>query len=64
MIITNENKGMAKKLREETNIIYDEGYNQAIKDVLEYLSDRGFRESNYEITELTKWLSDRLQRRV
>ena len=55
---------MAKKLREETNIIYDEGYNQAIKDVLEYLSDRGFRESNYEITELTKWLSDRLQRRV
>ena len=28
----------------------------AYKDVLNYLSERGFRESNYEIIELTKWL--------
>ena len=28
----------------------------AYKDVLNYLSERGFRESNYEIRELTKWL--------
>ena len=28
------------------------------KEVLEYLSKRGFRESNYEIIELTKWLME------
>jgi len=29
---------------------------EMIKEVLDYLSERGFRESNYEIIELTRWL--------
>jgi len=33
----------------------------AYQDILKYLSDRGFRESNYEIIELTKWLRDKIK---
>ena len=35
---------------------FNKGYQKAIEDALNYLSERGFRESNYEIIELTKWL--------
>ena len=33
----------------------------AYEDILNYLSDRGFRESNYEIIELTKWLRNKIK---
>lgn len=35
-----------------------EGYLSAIENALEYISKRGFRESNYEINEVIKWLKE------
>ena len=37
----------------------EQGKKETKKEVLEYLSERGFRESNYEIIELTKWLREK-----
>lgn len=33
---------------------------ETFKEILNYLSERGFRESNYEIIELTKWIREKL----
>ena len=40
----------------ETNKTFTKGYQKAIKDILDYISKRGFRQSNYEMDEVIKWL--------
>ena len=44
---------MANKDKEK---LIEQGRQKMIQEVLGYLSKRGFRESNYEIIELTKFL--------
>lgn len=34
---------------------------KALKEVIDYLSKRGFRESNYEMKEIYKWLLGELE---
>jgi hypothetical protein len=38
-----------------------ESKQEAFREVIEFLSQRGFRESNYEIKELTKWLKEKVK---
>lgn len=47
---------MSKQYQKQKLKWKEQGRQEMIKEVLEYLSQRGFRESNYEVIELTKWL--------
>ena len=64
-ILKRETKGLNINNKTRNHLIFsyddiegllEEVKKETIKEVLDYLSERGFRESNYEIIELTKWL--------